>query len=97
MKKLCVVLFVVLLSLPTFVLASTPATATETVASAPLNINLATLKELSGLPGIGKVTAERIIAFRDANGPFVAIDDLLKVKGVGKKTLAKIRDQIALQ
>jgi competence protein ComEA len=96
MKKLCVVLAVVLFALPSFTFAGTPAAATETVASAPLNINVASVKELAKLPGIGKVTAERIIVFREANGPFAAIDDLLKVNGLGKKTLAKIKDQISL-
>ncbi|HKI52005.1 MAG TPA: helix-hairpin-helix domain-containing protein [Geothermobacteraceae bacterium] len=96
MKKLALVLAVALFALPSFTFASSPATATETVASAPLNINQATAKELVKLPGIGKVTAERIIVFREANGPFVSIDDLLKVDGMGQKTLAKIRDQISL-
>jgi len=97
MKKLAIVLAVVLFALPSFSFASSPATSTETVASAPLNINQATVKELIKLPGIGKVTAERIIVFREANGPFVSIDDLLKVNGMGKKTLAKIKDQISLK
>ena len=96
MKKLCIALAVVLLALPSFAFASPPAAATEMVASAPLNINQASAKELIKLPGIGKVTAERIIEFREANGPFVALEDLLKVNGVGKKTLAKIKNQISL-
>jgi len=96
MKKLAIVLAVILFALPSFTFASSPATASETVATASLNINQATAKELVKLPGIGKVTAERIIVFREANGPFVSIDDLLKVNGMGKKTLAKIRDQISL-
>jgi competence protein ComEA len=48
------------------------------------------------LPKIGPVTAERIIRFRDDYGPFKSIDDLLKVKGIGPKTLEKLKPQITL-
>jgi competence protein ComEA len=97
MKKLLIVLAVVLFALPTYTFASNLATTgTETVATTSINVNLATIKQLTGLPGIGKVTAERIVEFREANGPFATIDDLLKVDGLGKKTLAKIRDQISV-
>jgi competence protein ComEA len=97
MKKLIIVLAVVLFALPTFTFASSSATTdTDTVASAPVNVNLATVKQLTNLPGVGKVTAERIVVFREANGPFATLDDLLKVNGLGKKTLAKIRDQISV-
>lgn len=64
---------------------------------AKININSATAKELQGLPGIGEVTAERIIAFRTEKGKFRTVDDLLKVKGVGKKSLEKIRGLISIE
>lgn len=64
--------------------------------SGAIDINTATVKELQSLPGIGKVTAERITAYRTQNGPFTAIDDLLKVKGIGKKSLDKIRERVAV-
>jgi competence ComEA-like helix-hairpin-helix protein len=48
-----------------------------------ININTAGVKELSKLPGIGKSIAERIIQFRDENGPFKSIDDIMKVRGIG--------------
>lgn len=63
---------------------------------ATTSINNASLKELQKLPGIGKVTAERIVAYRTENGPFANIDDLTKVKGVGKATLEKIRPLVTL-
>ena len=66
-------------------------------AVATVNINSATVKELENLPGIGKATAENIVAYRTANGPFKTRDDLLKVKGVGNKTLEKVRQLIAVQ
>ena len=64
---------------------------------ATVNINAATAKELQSLPGIGQVTAERIIAYRAENGPFVSVDDLGKVKGIGKKSLEKIRELVAVE
>lgn len=97
MKKLCIVLTVMLFALPTFSFASGPAPAgAAQELSVPLNVNLATVKELTSLPGIGKVTAERIIEYRDANGNFSSVDDLTKVKGIGTKTLAKFRERISV-
>ncbi len=66
-------------------------------ATAPVNVNLATLQELQGLPGIGPVTAERIIQYRQEKGPFKSVDQLVKVKGIGQATLAKIRDRVSVQ
>ena len=54
-----------------------------------VNINTATLKELETLTGIGPSKAQAIIDAR----PFSSIDDLLKAKGIGEKTLQKIKDQ----
>lgn len=54
-------------------------------ASALVNINTATAEELDSLPGIGNSTAQKIIADRNANGPFSTIDDLKRVPGIGEK------------
>ncbi len=59
--------------------------------SGTLNINTATAKDLCLLPGIGKKTAENIIAYRTEHGNFKSVDGLIKVKGVGKKTLEKCK------
>jgi len=64
--------------------------------STKVSLNAGTASDLQVLPGIGEVTAERIIAFRDQNGPFASVDDLIKVKGVGNKTLEKIRPLLEL-
>ncbi|OGR30121.1 MAG: hypothetical protein A2091_13750 [Desulfuromonadales bacterium GWD2_61_12] len=66
-------------------------------AVATVNINSATVKELENLPGIGKTTALNIVDYRTANGPFKTRDDLLKVKGVGEKTMEKVRQLVAVQ
>jgi competence protein ComEA len=61
-----------------------------------ININRATKPEFDSLAGIGPVIAARIITYRNQNGPFMAIEDLLKVSGVGPKTLEKIRSRLTL-
>ena len=61
-----------------------------------VNVNDATLVDLTALPGVGKVTAERIVAFRTENGPFKTVDDLILVKGVGEKVLEEIRPLVKI-
>lgn len=56
-----------------------------------LDINKATAAELELLPGIGPEAAKHIIEYRRANGPFKSLDDLDKVKGIGPKTIEKLR------
>jgi competence protein ComEA len=63
----------------------------------PININQATVKELSALPGIAKKKAEAIIAYREKNGKFSAIEDIKKVEGIGKDIFEKIKDHIVLE
>lgn len=56
-----------------------------------VNINTADKKLLTQLPGIGPVTADAILKYRDTNGQFKSIDELTKIKGIGDKTLAKLK------
>lgn len=60
----------------------------------PVNINTAGMQELTELPGIGAVMAQRIIDYRSANGRFAAPGGLLNVKGIGKKTFEKLEPLI---
>jgi len=62
-----------------------------------IDINQATANELEVLPGIGPVLAQRIIEERNRVGKFSSKEDLIKVKGIGKKKLAKIKDQIIIK
>jgi comEA protein len=61
-----------------------------------ININTAGVEELVSLPGIGPSYAKRIVEFREKNGPFKKVDDLLNVQGIGEKTLEKIRDKVTV-
>lgn len=72
---------------------STPASVTAS-ASGKVNINTATAAELDTLPGIGPVKAQSIIAYREANGSFSSIEDLILVDGIGEKTMAELRPLI---
>ena len=61
-----------------------------------INVNSASVRELQKLNGIGEVTANAIVAYREENGDFISADDLLNVKGIGQATLEKIRPNISL-
>jgi competence protein ComEA len=63
----------------------------------PLNINTASLQELQTLPGIGPTRAQQIIDYRQANGLFMAPEDLMKIPGIGTGTFAKLKDLITVQ
>ena len=59
-----------------------------------ININAVDAETLTRLDGIGEVLAQRIVDYRTEHGPFASLDELLKVKGVGEKTLDRIRDRL---
>ena len=62
----------------------------------PVAINRATAKEFESLDGIGPVLATRIIAYRNANGPFVTLEALLEVSGIGPAKFAQFKEKIRL-
>lgn len=65
-------------------------------ASAIININTATIAELDTLPGIGPAIANRIVEFRNQQ-PFTKIEDIMLVKGIGKKKFAKLQERITVE
>jgi len=60
----------------------------------PIMINRATVKDFESLDGIGPVLANRIITYRKSNGPFMAIEDLLKVPGIGQSKFAQFKEKL---
>jgi competence protein ComEA len=76
--------------------AAYAAAAAGSEAAAQVDINTASVEELMTVPGIGQVIAQRIVEFRDKNGPYKSIDDLLKVQGIGEKSLARIREHLSV-
>lgn len=64
-------------------------------AAEPVDVNTATAEQLSeALNGVGESKAEAIIAYREANGPFTHIDELINVRGIGMATVDKNREMI---
>lgn len=61
-----------------------------------ISINKATYEELITLPGIGPKTAEKIIEYRNTYGPFWSLEDIKKVKGIGDKKYAKLKEYITI-
>lgn len=80
-----------------FLVASVLSAALVVLAAEPVNINAADAQTLATLKGIGEKRAEAIIEYRSKHGPFVSIEDLVKVKGIGVKTLEKNRDNMTVR
>lgn len=70
--------------------------AAEQDVKSKVDINIATVKELTAVKGIGKKKAGAIVAYRTKKGRFDSISDLTKVKGIGKKTFKKIKEHITV-
>ena len=82
-------------------LALSPAAALGGTSPAPssgekVNINTAGVDELVTLPGIGKAYAERIVEYRQKNGPFKKVEDIINVRGIGEKTFERIKDRLTI-
>lgn len=79
-----------------------PAVVTDTqeakpaAAVATVNVNSATAEQFEALPGIGPSTARRIVTFREKNGPFKKLEDLMNVQGIGEKSFLKLRPHLSL-
>ena len=69
----------------------------EITAVLSINLNSASAEDLMRLPKIGKVTAQRIIDYRNKHGRFSSIDELLNVKGIGEKTFARIKGEVTIE
>jgi competence protein ComEA len=65
-------------------------------ADAPVNLNSATVDQLDQIPGVGPVTAEAIVAWRQHNGAFHTVDELMEVDGIGPGKFAKIKSHVTV-
>lgn len=70
--------------------------APEISGSGRININTATLEELETLPGIGPTYARRIIKYRNKNDQFKSVEELVQIKGIGKKRLEKLKPMVKI-
>jgi competence protein ComEA len=67
----------------------------STTPAGPVHLNTATLEQLDALPGVGPVTAQKILDYRQKNGAFTSVDDLDAIPGIGPARLDTLRDLVA--
>lgn len=78
------------------IVLSTPGVEVITSGAELIDINTASQAELESLPGIGPTTAQKIIEYREANGPFLNPEDIINVSGIGPGTYERIKDLITV-
>jgi competence protein ComEA len=76
--------------------SSAKAATPQASSGVPINLNTATVAQLETLPGIGKSTAERILEYRQKNGGFKKVEDLMNVRGIGEKSFLKMKPLITV-
>ena len=73
-----------------------PRSGAKPAVTSAINLNTASATDLEALPGIGAKTAARIVEYRQKNGPFKKIEELMNVRGVGEKNFLKLKEQITV-
>ena len=76
--------------------AGAPSVAKAAAPAITVNINTASATEFEGLPGIGAKTAARIVEYRQKNGAFKKIEELMNVRGLGEKNFLKLKSQLTV-
>jgi competence protein ComEA len=76
--------------------SAAPAAEQQGLGSSQVNLNTAGTEQLTTIPGIGESMAQRIVEWRDEHGPFRRVEDLMKVKGIGEKSLEKLRPHVTV-
>jgi competence protein ComEA len=75
---------------------ATPGATVVAATTELININTASAAELEALPGIGPTTAQKIVDYRDQNGPFINAEDIINVSGIGPGTYERMKDFITV-
>ena len=75
--------------------AGSPGGSGSAVPAGPVHLNVATLEQLDALPGVGPVTAQKILDYRDKHGAFGSVDELDAISGIGPARLDQLRDLVA--
>ncbi len=70
--------------------------AARPASTAIVNLNTASATDLESLPGVGAKTAARIVEYRQKNGPFKKVEELMNVRGIGEKNFLKLKPQISV-
>lgn len=86
----------VLLAAPLVSGGQAPAPATKAAPAAVVNINTASADQLNALPGVGEKMAARIIDYRQKNGGFKKVEDLMNIQGIGEKNFLKLKPLITV-
>jgi competence protein ComEA len=97
MKPIALVVLVMLLSLGApAAFAQDSGKASASSSTQTINLNSATVPQLESLPGIGRSMAEKIVEYRQKNGGFKKIEDLMNVQGIGEKSFLRLKPLITV-
>ena len=76
--------------------ATKPPVAADAASTEVINLNSATAAQIATLPGIGPKTADLVVQYRQKNGPFKKIEEIMNIRGVGEKSFLKIKDRLTV-